>query len=139
LAIQAPREVARDLDPENVYLGGRALRAFVRPYARAVAGEPTSAARFDAERGVYELHFAHDNAVAEPTLIFVPALVQYADGYTVTVSDGHYERDAAPKAHGGYELLRYYHTKSLYRHSVVISRAISAAPTRGRDRRSSRI
>ena len=96
-------------------------------------------ARFDAERGVYELHFAHDNAVSEPTLIFVPALVQYADGYTVTVSDGHYERDAAPKAQGGYELLRYYHTKSLYRHSVVISRAISAAPTRGRDRRSSRI
>ena len=43
------------------------------------------------------------------------------------------------KAQGGYELLRYYHTKSLYRHSVVISRAISAAPTRGRDRRSSRI
>ncbi|MGA2766561.1 MAG: cellulase family glycosylhydrolase [Spirochaetia bacterium] len=66
--------------------GGRGLRAFVRPYPRAVAGEVVLA-RFDMGRRVFELAFRHDPRVTAPTEIFIPRL-QYPDGFLVEVSDG---------------------------------------------------
>jgi hypothetical protein len=73
-------------DPQDLHSGGRALEALVRPYARAVAGEPLRM-RFDRRRRTFELAFRHDPAVAAPTEIFVPAY-QYPRGYEVELSDG---------------------------------------------------
>jgi hypothetical protein len=76
-------------DPGDLNSGGRALEAVVRPYARAVAGEPLRM-HFDRRRRVFELAFRHDPRVSAPTEIFVPAY-QYPHGYRVTVSDGFFE------------------------------------------------
>jgi hypothetical protein len=73
-------------DPRDVHSGGRALEAVVRPYARAVAGEPLRMG-FDRRRRVFELVFRHDAAIDAPTEIFVPDF-QYRRGYEVDVSDG---------------------------------------------------
>jgi hypothetical protein len=77
-------------DPTDVHSGGRALAAVVRPYARAVAGEPLRM-QFERRRRVFDFAFRHDPAVAAATEIFVPAL-QYPQGYEVEVSDGTTER-----------------------------------------------
>ena len=76
-------------DRADVDAGGRALSAVVRPYARAVAGEPLSM-RFDAERGRFTLRFRGDSAISAPTELYVPNS-QFPAGYTVEVSDGEYE------------------------------------------------
>jgi hypothetical protein len=76
-------------DPSDLDSGGRALSAVVRPYARAVAGEPLKMS-FDRRRRVFEFGFRHDPAVSAPTEIFVPEL-QYPRGYQVTLSDGSYQ------------------------------------------------
>jgi hypothetical protein len=76
-------------DPGDLHSGGRALEAVVRPYARAVAGEPLRM-HFDRRRRVFDLAFRHDPGVSAPTEIFVPAY-QYPRGYQVTVSDGSFE------------------------------------------------
>ena len=76
-------------DRADVDAGGRALSAIVRPYARAVAGEPSSM-RFDAERGRFTLRFRGDSAISAPTELYVPN-AQFPEGYTVEVSDGEYE------------------------------------------------
>ena len=46
-------------DPQDLHSGGRALEAVVRPYARAVAGEPLRM-HFDRRRRVFEFGFRHD-------------------------------------------------------------------------------
>lgn len=78
-------------DPHDINSGGRGLRAIVRPYPRAVAGEPLRLT-FDLRHRVFEFKFRHDPAVTEPTEIFVPEL-QYPRGYRVEVSDGTFEID----------------------------------------------
>lgn len=80
-------------DPRDVNSGGRALEAVVRPYARAVAGEPLRM-RFDMRRRTFELVFRHDPVIQAPTEIFVPAL-QYPHGFRVEVSDGTYSLSGA--------------------------------------------
>ena len=65
-------------DPADLHSGGRALEAVVRPYARAVAGEPLRM-HFDRRRRVFEFAFRHDPRVSAPTEIFVPAF-QYPRG-----------------------------------------------------------
>ena len=80
-------------DPDDANSGGRALEAVVRPYPRAVAGEPLRMG-FDIRRGIFELEFRHDPRVTAPTEIFVPNY-QYPNGYEVEVSDGTYEVDRA--------------------------------------------
>lgn len=70
----------------NLHSGGRPLEAVVRPYARAVAGEPLRM-HFDRRRRVFEFCFRHDPRVSAATEIFVPGY-QYPRGYDVTVSDG---------------------------------------------------
>jgi hypothetical protein len=73
-------------DPGDLHSGGRGLGGFVRPYARAIAGEPVRMS-FERRRRVFELEFRHDPAVSAPTEIFLPAL-QYPHGAEVQVSDG---------------------------------------------------
>lgn len=76
-------------NPADIHSGGRALQSVVRPYARAVAGEPLRMA-FDRERKVFEFAFRHDPAITAPTELFVPTY-QYPHGYSVEVLDGTYE------------------------------------------------
>jgi len=70
----------------DINSGGRALRAFVRPYPRATAGEIVRM-RFDMRRRVFELVLRHNPLVNAPTEIFVPRL-QYPRGFHARVSDG---------------------------------------------------
>ena len=89
-------------DPADPDSGGRALGAVMRPYARAVAGD-LRRMHFDVRTRRFEVEFAHDPAVSAPSEVFVPAY-QYAQGFAVEVSDGHWEADPAE------QLLRYVHT-----------------------------
>ncbi len=78
-------------DPLNIHSGGRALDAFVRPYARATAGTPQRM-RFDPETKTFEFAFLSDPSIEAPTEIFVPEF-QYPGGYAIEVSAGRFERD----------------------------------------------
>lgn len=95
-------------DPSGIYLGGRCLKAFVRPYAYALAGDLEEAPVCDNSTN-YKLSFKHDAAVTAPTLIFVPVAVQYKDGYVVAVSDGTISTQTAPPEAGGFEIISYHH------------------------------
>jgi len=121
----AAREVGRDTDPAGVYAGGRALRAFVRPFATAVPGACEEPPRFDDESGVFTLRFRHD-VVGPPAVVFVPLKVQYADGYDVEVSDGTTSKEAAPAEAGGFELLKYFPSAAQPVHSLTIRRPAAA-------------
>ena len=100
-------------DPDDINSGGRALRAAVRPYAKATAGEPLNMA-FDVNQTVFEYVFRHDQAVQAPTEIFVPSL-QYPRGCTVEVSDGTYEIDREA------QLLTYRHSDDQAVHTIRLS------------------
>ncbi len=80
-------------DPDDLDSGGRALASAVRPYARAVAGEPLRMA-YNPGRREFEFEFRHDAAVQAPTEIYVPNS-HYPDGYEVELSDGEYRADFA--------------------------------------------
>lgn len=80
-------------NPNDLDSGGRALKAVVRPYARAVNGTPLRMT-YHLHTGIFEFVYRHDNALTAPTELFVPA-VQYPNGYHVEVSDGEYEIDSA--------------------------------------------
>jgi hypothetical protein len=80
-------------DPADVYSGGRALQAVVRPYPRATAGTPLRLS-FDVQRRAFIFEFRHDPAIQAPTEIFVPEY-QYPRGYNVWISDGECRVDAA--------------------------------------------
>ncbi len=100
-------------DPQDIHSGGRALQAVVRPYARAVAGEPLSM-MFDPKRKVFTFAFRHDASVTAPTELFVPNY-QYPQGYAIKVSDGSIEIDREQ------QLLRYHHTFTRDIHTIRIS------------------
>jgi hypothetical protein len=74
-------EAGRSETGESADAGGRALLGFVRPYARATAGEILEM-RFDARRGTFLLRYRPDQAVAAPTEVYVPAL-QYPKGFAI--------------------------------------------------------
>jgi hypothetical protein len=63
--------------------------AVSRPYARRIAGIPL-AMHFDVQSRTFILRFRDDPDVRppDPTEIFVPATLQYPDGFTVAVSGG---------------------------------------------------
>lgn len=124
----APAEVPIELDPCGVHRGGRALAAFVRPYAQAIPGSLVGTPTYDSATQTYELRFRHDEACAEPTLIFVPTAVQYRSGFAITVSDGDYELDAHPPEEGLFVVVRYRHDRARPVHSVTISPANGSAP-----------
>jgi hypothetical protein len=100
-------------DPQDIHSGGRALQAVVRPYARAVAGEPLRMA-FDIKRKVFEFECRHDSTVTAPTELFVPNY-QYPRGYSVKVSDGSVEIDREHQA------LRYHHTTTCDIHTIRLT------------------
>lgn len=102
-------------DPADINSGGRALRAVVRPYPRAVAGEPLRMA-FNLRRRFFQFEFRHDPGVTAPTEIFVPAL-QYPGGYRVEVSDGKFEQDRERQR------LIYRHDVERHQHTITISPA----------------
>jgi hypothetical protein len=99
-------------DPSDINSGGRALEAVVRPYPRAVAGEPLSLT-FDRKRRRFQFSFRHSPAVAAPTLIFVPEY-QYPEGFGVKVSDGSFESDRRAR------ILRYWHTAEQPVHHIEV-------------------
>ncbi len=70
--------------------GGRALRGFVRPFARAVAGTPTLM-RFSVRTGKFEFEFIPD-ASGNSSQIFVPA-IHYPQGFSVSVKNCSYSMD----------------------------------------------
>ncbi len=88
-------------DPADA--GGRALRGFVRPYARATAGELLEM-RFDARRGIFLLRYRPDHSIAAPTDVFVPELqfprgfALEADGCEARILPGAIELRAKPGA-----------------------------------------
>ena len=100
-------------DPADMSSGGRALRALLRPYPKATAGEPTRLS-FEMNGRIFEYEFRHIPLVKAPTEIFVPRL-QYPDGYNVQVSDGVWESDS------GRQLLNYWHTLDQDLHGIRIS------------------
>jgi hypothetical protein len=79
-------------NPEDINSGGRALLGFVRPYARATAGQPIEM-QFDLHKGEFFYRFCHEAGINNPTEFFIPNL-QYPNGYEVELSDGHYESDS---------------------------------------------
>jgi Glycoside hydrolase family 5 C-terminal domain/Cellulase (glycosyl hydrolase family 5) len=80
-------------NPSDIHSGGRALDAVVRPYARAIAGEPLHM-KFDRKTRHFEFEFRHHADITAPTEILVPNY-QYPHGYQVEVSDGAWEIDRA--------------------------------------------
>lgn len=98
--------------PETINSGGRGLQAIVRPYARAVAGEPLRM-RFDLPARTFEFEYRHDPAVNAPTEIFVPAN-QYPQGYVVELSDGGYQVNSHE------QILTIYHNSQPDIHHLVI-------------------
>lgn len=102
-------------DPDDLDAGGRALRAAVRPYARATAGEPLQM-EFGHRSRRFLYRFRHDPAARAPTEIFVPRL-QYPAGCRVAVSDGVYELDM------GAQRLIYHHSDGRQEHELRIEPA----------------
>jgi 1-acyl-sn-glycerol-3-phosphate acyltransferase len=100
-------------DPQDIHSGGRALPAVVRPYARAVAGEPLRMT-FDPDRKVFTFMFRHDATVTAPTELFLPNY-QYPHGYAVEVSDGSVEIDREQ------QVLRYHHTTTCDIHTIRLT------------------
>jgi hypothetical protein len=99
-------------DPADLHSGGRALEAVVRPYARAVAGEPLRM-HFDRRRRVFEFDFRHDPRIAAPTELFVPTY-QYPRGYEVELSDG--TSESIPET----QTLAYHHGAERETHTLRI-------------------
>ncbi len=100
-------------NPQDINSGGRALVAVVRPYARAIAGEPLHM-KFDRKSHHFEFEFRHHAEVTSPTEIFVPNY-QYPQGYHVDVSDGAYDADRAA------QLLIYRHSHDRAVHHVRVT------------------
>lgn len=99
-------------DPDDPDRGGRALRAVVRPYPIATAGEPLRLS-FDRRRRILRYTFRHDPAVPESTEIFIPPL-QYPYGYRVWMTDGTFLKDE------NRHVLRYTHTLGRPAHTLII-------------------
>ncbi len=123
-SIYSPQEpfeaVDSDLPQRDLYLGGRALAAFIRPYAPHVTGTVTKM-QFDLSRKTFELSFTtNTNAMPqeklelpkEPTIIFLP-LFHYLKGYSTTLSDGEL-------VNKGNQELHYYPNLELTEHSLII-------------------
>jgi len=99
-------------DPADIHSGGRALRAAVRPYPVATAGEPLRL-KFDVRRRRFEFTFRHDPDVTAPTEIYLPD-IQYPQGCHVQVSDGTFE------LHSEQRMLIYHHGLERREHTVRI-------------------
>ena len=101
-------------DPADPNSGGRALKALVRPYARAVAGEPLLM-RFRHRSGRFIFTFRHDEGVSAPTELYIPAY-HYPRGCRVSVSDGSWDIDSDR------QIMTYHHTADRREHTITITR-----------------
>ncbi|HCC33435.1 MAG TPA: hypothetical protein DEQ28_05960, partial [Clostridiales bacterium] len=99
--------------PADLNSGGRALRAAVRPYPRATAGQARRL-RFDPRSRRFEFSFIPDPQLVAPTEIFVPDL-QYPQGYRVEASGGTWQADRDA------QLLRYWPSDERREHTLRIS------------------
>jgi hypothetical protein len=99
-------------DPRDVYSGGRAMQAVIRPYPIATAGEVLRST-FNPFRRVYQLRFRHNPAISASTEIFVPNY-QFPHGYSIRVSDGHYE------IHRSTQTLLYWPGEEREIHTIII-------------------
>ena len=98
--------------PDDIHSGGRALDAVVRPYARAVAGEPTRMS-YDRRGRAFDFEFRHDPEVQVPTEVFVPRYA-YPCGCRVEISDGTFELDQEEQT------LTYWHTVERGGHRIAL-------------------
>jgi hypothetical protein len=105
-------------EPNDPNSGGRALEALLRPWPRAVAGEPLRIS-FDIRTRAFVFEFRHDPKAGTETEIYVPRW-HYPQGYEVSVSDGRFEQRARE------QLLVYMHSSLQGTHWVRISRTISS-------------
>ena len=78
-------------NPADINSGGRALKAFIRPFPFKTAGEPTFM-EFDYRNGRFIFEFRGDPLITAPTEIYLPRL-QYPKGCAVIISDGNYSID----------------------------------------------
>jgi hypothetical protein len=75
-------------NPENLFSGGRALEAVVRPYPRFTSGTPVKLS-FNPASGLMEYRYISGTKNGD-TELFVPTL-QYPHGIEVELSDGSYK------------------------------------------------
>ncbi len=73
-------------NPVDINSGGRALHAFVRPYAISIAGKPKKM-MYDINKGKFIFEFIDDLNIKAPTEIFLPK-IQFPDGFHAILSDG---------------------------------------------------
>jgi hypothetical protein len=99
-------------DGSDINSGGRALRALLRPYPRATAGELVEFS-FDIKARIFRMKFRHDTNSMAATEIFMPRF-QYPNGYRVTVSDGTWEKGTDSQT------LMYHHTTGQDMHEIGI-------------------
>lgn len=99
-------------DKSNIHSGGRALKAVVRPYPRAIAGVPLRMS-FDQKSRKFEFEFKDDPAVNAPTELYIPNL-QYPNGYRIEVSDGEYETKRNSQT------VLYWHSRKSSLHKIKI-------------------
>ena len=106
----------------DVFGGGRALQAIVRPYACRCAGTPLEM-KFDMYTRTFFFKFRHDESLENvPTVIFLP-LYQYPIMPEITVSDGKY------CVHAIQQTLEYYADHaSGSEHVIVIESSQDAVP-----------
>ena len=69
----------QQVNPDNIYSGGRGLNAIVRPYLRIISGDPKRQS-FDYRRKEYTLLFEDHND--GELVVFVPEF-QYPRGFRV--------------------------------------------------------
>ncbi len=80
-------------DTSDLNSGGRALKAVIRPFPMALAGEPLKS-EFDPFTGMYQLEFVGNTAITAPSELFLPAY-HYPQGAEIQLSDGRVEVDAS--------------------------------------------
>lgn len=103
----------QQIDKHDIYSGGRALKALIRPYPMKIAGHPLHLS-FDISKCIFEFEFEHEDDLKQvSTELFIPNY-QYPNGYKVVISDGDYEKDEAN------QLLIYHHSAERFTHLIKI-------------------
>ncbi len=98
---------------DDIYNGGRALKAAIRPYPQKIAGEPIEMS-FDITSNRFHLSYRHMPGIKEPTQVFIPQY-QYPAGCKVVLSDGHYELNMEA------QLLLHWPSKEGMIHSITVT------------------
>jgi hypothetical protein len=98
---------------ENLYSGGRALSAVVRPYPRYTSGKPVKLS-FDLNTAILEYRYTSETKVGD-TELFIPT-PHYPKGIEVKLSDGTY--DYLPEK----QLLIHHPLSKFQEHSIIIRR-----------------